>query len=113
MYDSSEYQDLQRSWVTKCRSNVVGDLVLWREVDLFEKLWGNRKTSGSPESPQCRILIVMVVMKVVLAIDGIAAGMVFLDVWEVRHIAVCLRLAFSCDLVVDWSSFVLHKDNVD
>lgn len=47
-------------------------------------------------------------VKVVLAVDGIATGMVFLDVWEVGHVAVCLAVASSCNYVVICVVSVLH-----
>ena len=52
----------------------------------------------------------MIMVKVIFAIDGVTAGMIFLDVWEMGHFAVCLWL--SCDGIVNWGSFVLHKNEL-
>jgi hypothetical protein len=81
-------QNVQRCRVAECRSDVVGDLVLWREVDLLEELRSNGNAASSSQSPQCGIRIMMVVVKVVFAIDRVTTGMVFLDIGvaiAVRH----------------------------
>jgi hypothetical protein len=40
----------------------VRDPVLWRKVDLLEELWRNRETSGSAESVESSLLVVVVVV---------------------------------------------------
>ena len=54
--------------------------------------------------------VVMIMVKVVLgiAIDRVAAGMVFLDVWKVGHVAVCLGIGLFGDYVVICVVFVLY-----
>jgi hypothetical protein len=108
---AKQYRHLQRSGVAKCRSNVVGDAILWREVDLLEELWGNRQTSGGPEPPQRMFFVVVIMVKVVLgiAIDGVAPGMVFLGVWKVGHVAVNMGIGLSSDYVVMCFRFVYRR----
>lgn len=75
--------DSQWCRVAKGRPNVVGDPVLGRKVDLLKELWRDGNASGSPESSQSSIFVVMVVVQVIAAVDGAAAGVVLLDIGHV------------------------------
>jgi hypothetical protein len=67
-------------------------LVLGRQVDLLEELWGDGETAGSAESTESGIFIVMVMVEVVAtsvpgAVDRVTTGVVLLYIWGVaaRH----------------------------
>lgn len=59
---------LQRSWVSKGRSNVVGDTILGREVDLLEELRGNGDASSSSDPSQGTFTVMMIMMKIIFAV---------------------------------------------
>jgi len=76
----------QWSWVAKSRPDVVGDSILGREIDLLKQFRGDGNASGGPNSPQCRLLGMMVVVKVISAVDRITASVVLFDIGHVRHV---------------------------
>ncbi len=114
---SSRLTFLQRSRITKCRSNVVRDLILWRKVDFLKELWGDGETSSCAESAESGVLIVMVVVQVVAStctIDGATASVILFYIGCVvvrRHrgsvvdgsVALLLR-QFDGKYVAGWSS---------
>jgi hypothetical protein len=93
----------QRSRVAECGSDVVGDLILGREVDLLEELGSDRKATRRPHPLQCRVCVVMVVMKIVSAVHRIGASMVLLDIWIS---VVAVAVGGHLDLVNIYSSLL-------
>ncbi len=78
----TDLEDIQWRRVAESRSNIIRDSIFGRQVDLLEELWSDGNAASCSQSFQSRIGVVMIVVKVVSAIDGAAAGMVLFDIWH-------------------------------
>ncbi len=70
---------MQWSWIAECRAEVVGHLILGREIELLEKLWGDGEAASGSNVPKSRLIVDSIIHMIFSALSD------NLIVFKVRH----------------------------